>query len=373
MVRSSTRSSVDGGPPSMPQAAGACGSCTSSATSCRSEVTVTAPSCGCGWTGAGYLDARSPLGAEGQVKALTHDPDSAAMRALGHTHLVLDALPRAVVVADLERHDPGGERGRPEGLRARGQGAGRPLHQGVLLVRERGRRGQGHRSCPLPARHGPAPCPRLDRTARPTGCTRGSLRSRTKPVRSSGSSAPLTTRSQSSECSSSARPISASTSCSRSPRASWARGTGISRSGVTEWDSTMERIFGLEPGTFDGTFERWVSLIHPDDVDETVATLERAVTNKSAYEVEHRVIWGDGTRALASGPRHGDARLRRQRDRHDRVHLRHHTPKATRARSDAAGTRRPKTRCDRSACCASDSSSSRRSTGSQSPPGTIAS
>jgi PAS domain-containing protein len=39
--------------------------------------------------------------------------------------------------------------------------------------------------------------------------------------------------------------------------------------GVTEWDSTMERIFGLEPGTFDGTFERWVSLIHPDDVDDT--------------------------------------------------------------------------------------------------------
>ena len=36
------------------------------------------------------------------MKALTHDPDSAAMRALGHTRLVLDALPCAVVVADLE-------------------------------------------------------------------------------------------------------------------------------------------------------------------------------------------------------------------------------------------------------------------------------
>ena len=65
--------------------------------------------------------------------------------------------------------------------------------------------------------------------------------------------------------------------------------------GVTEWDSTMERIFGLEPGTFDGTFDRWVSLLHPDDVDETLATLDRAVANRSAYQVEHRVIWPDGT------------------------------------------------------------------------------
>ncbi len=34
-------------------------------------------------------------------------------------------------------------------------------------------------------------------------------------------------------------------------------------SGVTEWDATLERIFGVEPGTFDGTFEGWVSLDPP--------------------------------------------------------------------------------------------------------------
>ena len=114
-------------------------------------------------------------------------------------------------------------------------------------------------------------------------------------MRSSGSSAPLTTRSQSSVCSS--RRASDLSEHLVLALAAGELGTWHWNlaSGVTEWDSTMERIFGLEPGTFDGTFERWVSLIHPDDVDETVATLERAVANRSAYEVEHRVIWGDGT------------------------------------------------------------------------------
>ncbi len=65
--------------------------------------------------------------------------------------------------------------------------------------------------------------------------------------------------------------------------------------GRVEWDATLERIFGLATGTFDGQFESWVALIHPDDVVDTIATLERAVAEKSGYEVEHRVIWPDGT------------------------------------------------------------------------------
>jgi PAS domain S-box-containing protein len=66
-------------------------------------------------------------------------------------------------------------------------------------------------------------------------------------------------------------------------------------SGKTEWDTTLERVFGLQAGEFDGRFESWVALIHPDDVTDTLATLERAVAEKSGYEVEHRVLWPDGS------------------------------------------------------------------------------
>ena len=65
--------------------------------------------------------------------------------------------------------------------------------------------------------------------------------------------------------------------------------------GVTVWDAGMERLFGLEPGTFDGSYEAWVSLLHPGDREATLEALRQAMATKQPYEVEHRVVWPDGT------------------------------------------------------------------------------
>jgi serine phosphatase RsbU (regulator of sigma subunit) len=65
--------------------------------------------------------------------------------------------------------------------------------------------------------------------------------------------------------------------------------------GVTTWDEQLERLFGIEPGSFPGTFDAWVELLHPDDAPAVVAVLERAVVEKASYDVEHRVVWPDGT------------------------------------------------------------------------------
>jgi PAS domain S-box-containing protein len=65
--------------------------------------------------------------------------------------------------------------------------------------------------------------------------------------------------------------------------------------GVTIWDAALEQLFGLEPGAFDGTMDAWVALLHPDDVDRALAVVETAITERAAYELEHRVIWLDGT------------------------------------------------------------------------------
>jgi PAS domain S-box-containing protein len=65
--------------------------------------------------------------------------------------------------------------------------------------------------------------------------------------------------------------------------------------GITTWDPTLERLFGIEPGAFDGTMDAWVSMIHPDDVDDALRVVERAVAERSPYELEHRVVWPDGT------------------------------------------------------------------------------
>jgi len=65
--------------------------------------------------------------------------------------------------------------------------------------------------------------------------------------------------------------------------------------GVVTWDSTMETMYGLGPGTFGGTYDAYVALLHPDDRPHTVRTVDSAVDDQSYYEVEHRVVWPDGS------------------------------------------------------------------------------
>jgi len=65
--------------------------------------------------------------------------------------------------------------------------------------------------------------------------------------------------------------------------------------GETLWDEKLEALFGLEPGTFPGTFDAYVSLLHPDDAPSVLETVERALAEARRYTVEHRVVWADGS------------------------------------------------------------------------------
>ncbi len=64
--------------------------------------------------------------------------------------------------------------------------------------------------------------------------------------------------------------------------------------GDVTWDPQMERLFGLEPGTFDGTFESWRSLVHPDDRERVLSAVQDAVAAKGSYQLAHRVVLPDG-------------------------------------------------------------------------------
>ena len=66
-------------------------------------------------------------------------------------------------------------------------------------------------------------------------------------------------------------------------------------SGHTVWDERLEALFGLAPGGFDGSFDTFVALLHPDDRDGVLGSIANAVEGKSIYRVEHRVVWPDGT------------------------------------------------------------------------------
>lgn len=64
---------------------------------------------------------------------------------------------------------------------------------------------------------------------------------------------------------------------------------------VVYWDRNLEALFGLAPDTFGGTFDHWLELVHPEDREATVKTLEEALDTKAAYVVEHRVLGPDGS------------------------------------------------------------------------------
>ncbi|HKY22929.1 MAG TPA: response regulator [Vicinamibacterales bacterium] len=71
--------------------------------------------------------------------------------------------------------------------------------------------------------------------------------------------------------------------------------------GVLRWSETIEAHYGLEPGTFGGTFDAFVERIHPDDRAAVLATVEQAVKAGSDFSLQNRSIWPDGTVRWLSG------------------------------------------------------------------------
>ena len=61
------------------------------------------------------------------------------------------------------------------------------------------------------------------------------------------------------------------------------------RSGRVTWNGQVETLFGLASGTFPGTFDAYLALIHPDDQSVVQAAITRAMADGGGYQVEHRV------------------------------------------------------------------------------------
>lgn len=58
--------------------------------------------------------------------------------------------------------------------------------------------------------------------------------------------------------------------------------------GEVRWDERMERMFGLEPGTFGGTIEAFESLVHEEDLQHVEESLKKALENGTSYDSIYR-------------------------------------------------------------------------------------
>ena len=64
---------------------------------------------------------------------------------------------------------------------------------------------------------------------------------------------------------------------------------------LVTWDDYIHPIFGLKPGTFPGTYEAFLALVHPEDQERVQHEVSQTVENDAVYDTEFRVVWPDGS------------------------------------------------------------------------------
>ncbi|MEJ1462860.1 MAG: ATP-binding protein [Candidatus Sedimenticola sp. (ex Thyasira tokunagai)] len=60
------------------------------------------------------------------------------------------------------------------------------------------------------------------------------------------------------------------------------------------WSGEVYRIFELDPEKFGASYEAFLAAIHPDDIELVQAAFSDALENRTAYNIEHRLLMPDG-------------------------------------------------------------------------------
>ncbi|KQS96282.1 EAL domain-containing protein [Rhizobium sp. Leaf386] len=65
-------------------------------------------------------------------------------------------------------------------------------------------------------------------------------------------------------------------------------------SGVTYWDERMHQLHGLVHDGGETTEEKWISAVHPDDREDTLANVNRTIEQGVPYVQSYRIVLPDG-------------------------------------------------------------------------------
>ena len=65
--------------------------------------------------------------------------------------------------------------------------------------------------------------------------------------------------------------------------------------GEAIWSERQEQLFGLTPGTFAGTGDAFLAMVHPDDREGILAAGKKAVDERTFYRCEYRIVRPDGS------------------------------------------------------------------------------
>ncbi|MSM40184.1 MAG: PAS domain S-box protein [Geobacter sp.] len=66
------------------------------------------------------------------------------------------------------------------------------------------------------------------------------------------------------------------------------------RTNTLVWSDEVYRIFGLDPGKCSTSYEAFLNLIHPDDLEAVRNAVEFSLDNRVPFSIEHRIVLADG-------------------------------------------------------------------------------
>ena len=67
------------------------------------------------------------------------------------------------------------------------------------------------------------------------------------------------------------------------------------QTGELYWSDRIGPLFGYEVGALDTTYENFLNAVHPDDRELVTAAVAACVEQGTEYNIEHRVVWPDGS------------------------------------------------------------------------------
>ncbi|MFA7431929.1 MAG: PAS domain S-box protein, partial [Rhodospirillaceae bacterium] len=65
--------------------------------------------------------------------------------------------------------------------------------------------------------------------------------------------------------------------------------------GELYWSDRIPALFGYGPGELETSYENFLAAVHPDDRDAVVTAVEACIAGKAPYDMEHRIVWPNGT------------------------------------------------------------------------------
>jgi PAS domain S-box-containing protein len=65
--------------------------------------------------------------------------------------------------------------------------------------------------------------------------------------------------------------------------------------GELHWSERVRPLFGYSEGAIETTYANFLNAVHPEDRQHVLESVDACVKDGAAYDIEHRVVWPDGT------------------------------------------------------------------------------